>query len=680
MRPIIGWPIAIILSLLTVGAYFNGEAINEWVKENSIVIEEDKEGPIVGISDNEKWLIVLIDFPDVTEPEFCNQQHASNLIDDAAEDFMQQGIGPDSTLEIVYHDRIVTTDYNLKDYAHDSNGAKDVGKNGVNPRILAQEIVLEIKDEVEWETFDLNDDGWVDRFLILHCEEAQEDNKKSDSINSHFSSIEEVVELSDDLKISHYAIASQYTSRYLGTIIHEAYHQLGAADLYPVEDATVNQDWSGIGDWDIMASGNWNGNGVWPALPTSPSIELMGGNRHIDTQLEWLTGTDCQGPQYIFEGMSEGGKALKIPLGDDEFVWIEYRSDSGYDTRLPGNGLLVLQQDLKSGDVDDNLVNSHPERAWLTVIEADGEQNMQQNSGNKGSASDLFWDNDTFGSEGITIRNRDGILVDWSADISLEEGKPKIEFSSQECGHSVDIDLPDYGSVLTINDNIKIDGNCEGMVADLTSSDGREIELQDDEIVFSEAGIVGVVGIITGTISCDTGTPVDIRHDFEILGNIPIENLFTGSIPYEQKSTLTVPVEIYGDDSQTWLIGIDGPLSRVATTANVQKLTKDSNIVLDITPDGLLSAGMVVRGEIIMASDSGHRYVIEVELVAEQPEESTFEEWTSPDKLVPIALALATLWVILGIRSFSREMAPEQQEVPILPHESDDPTLVDPFS
>ena len=88
MRPIIGWPIAIILSLLTVGAYLNGEAINEWVKENSIVIEEDKEGPIVGISDNEKWLVVLIDFPDVDEPEYCNQQHASNLIDDAAEDFM----------------------------------------------------------------------------------------------------------------------------------------------------------------------------------------------------------------------------------------------------------------------------------------------------------------------------------------------------------------------------------------------------------------------------------------------------------------------------------------------------------------------------------------------------------------------------------------------------------------
>ena len=40
MRPIIGWPIAIILALLTVGAYLNGDAINEWIRDNSVVTQE----------------------------------------------------------------------------------------------------------------------------------------------------------------------------------------------------------------------------------------------------------------------------------------------------------------------------------------------------------------------------------------------------------------------------------------------------------------------------------------------------------------------------------------------------------------------------------------------------------------------------------------------------------------
>ena len=69
-----------------------------------------------------------------------------------------------------------------------------------------------------------------------------------------------------------------------------------------------------------------------------------------------------------------------------------------------------------------------------------------------------------------------------------------------------------------------------------------------------------------------------------------------------------------------------------------------------------------------------------MELVAGEEEESMLEEWTSPAKLIPIALALATLWVILGIKSTTGEVAPEQQEVPVVPLESDDPSLVDPFS
>ena len=71
--------------------------------------------------------------------------------------------------------------------------------------------------------------------LILHCTKPQEDGQTDKSrIWSHFSSIEETVELPDDLRISHYTIASQQSSKYFGTILHEMYHQLGAADLYAV--------------------------------------------------------------------------------------------------------------------------------------------------------------------------------------------------------------------------------------------------------------------------------------------------------------------------------------------------------------------------------------------------------------------------------------------------------------
>lgn len=680
MRPVIGWPIAVVLSLLSVVAFANGEALNDWVKEHAITITSEEEGPLIGITNDESWLVVLIDFPDQNENSNCDQQRASNLIDDGARDHLNQGFGPASTLQIDYHDRIVTTDFGMADYGHDVDGENDVGRKGVNPHILAQEIVLEIKDEVsDWSKYDLNDDGWIDRFLILHCIKPQEDGGGSSSrIWSHFSSIEEVVELPGDLKISHYTISSQHSSNNFGTIMHEMYHQLGAADLYAVHDDTVNQNWKGIGKWDIMASGNWNGNGAWPALPSSPSIELIGGKRHQDMRLEWMPGTDCTGPVFTFTGLSEGGESLKIPIGDEEYIWIEYRSNYGYDSNLPGNGLLVLQQDLRAGEIEDNLVNSHPERAWLKVIEADGEQNMVAGN-NDGEESDVFSDGGTFGSEGITIRNRDGILVDWRADVSVENGTYSVEFSSAECGHATDIDLPDFGSVLTPDDNIPITGECDGIQYDLTSSDGRDISVENGEISFSSKGVIGVVGLITGTISCSQGTDFNIEHEFEILGNIPVESTFSSNIAVVESSVVEVPIEFEGDASQMWLVGLDGPLSRVAETQVNQELSDGSKIVLEINPSGLLVKGMVVRGEIILASDSGHNYHIDIELVADDEEESTIEEWTSPAKLIPIALALSALWVVLGISSPSREVATNDEEIPTTPLYGDDPTFVDSF-
>ena len=148
MRPEIGWPIAVLLGLLSVVAFANGDALNDWVKEHAIIIDSDDEATLVGINEDEKWFVVLIDFPDQNENSNCDQQRASNLIDDSASKHIKQGFGLSNTLEIDYHDRIVTTDFPMSDYGHDVNGENDVGRKGVNPHTLAQEIVLEIKDEV----------------------------------------------------------------------------------------------------------------------------------------------------------------------------------------------------------------------------------------------------------------------------------------------------------------------------------------------------------------------------------------------------------------------------------------------------------------------------------------------------------------------------------------------------
>ena len=129
-----------------------------------------------------------------------------------------------------------------------------------------------------------------------------------------------------------------------------------------------------------------------------------------------------------------------------------------------------MQQDLKAGSVEDNVVNSHPDRPWLKVIEADGDNGLLSGA-DEGEESDLFWDGDKFGSEGIEIRNRDGVLVDWVANISVNSSEVMVKFSSDECGHQSTFDFPDYTSVLTPDAGIDFSGKCSGEEFQLTSSD-----------------------------------------------------------------------------------------------------------------------------------------------------------------------------------------------------------------
>ena len=131
------------------------------------------------------------------------------------------------------------------------------------------------------------------------------------------------------------------------------------------------------------------------------------------------------------------------------------------------------------------------------------------------------------------------------------------------------------------------------MAHNLTSSDGRGLIIEDEYIKFQTPGMKGVVGLITGEISCSQGTSFDIRHEFEILGNIPIESNFEANINSVDSSVIEIPLEFEGGDSQMWLVGIDGPLSRVAETDVVQELEDGSVITLEISPSGLLSDGMI---------------------------------------------------------------------------------------
>ena len=98
----------------------------------------------------------------------------------------------------------------------------------------------------------------IDRLLILHSGQPQEEGGASSTIWSHFSPFNDPV-IIGDYRFEHYTMASVHGG--LGVTVHEMLHQMGAVDLYDVHSESPTKTWYGLGDWDIMASGNWIGDG-----------------------------------------------------------------------------------------------------------------------------------------------------------------------------------------------------------------------------------------------------------------------------------------------------------------------------------------------------------------------------------------------------------------------------------
>ncbi|RJU84971.1 MAG: hypothetical protein DWC05_06305, partial [Candidatus Poseidoniales archaeon] len=354
----------------------------------------------------------------------------------------------------------------------------------------------------------------------------------------------------------------------------------------------------------------------------------------------------CIGPSTVLRGITEGGMVLKIPISDTESVFIEHRSDSGFDSRLPGAGILVSYQDLSVGDFERNEVNTNPNQPWLKVIEADGGDDLVRGS-NQGEASDLFLNNTTFGAEGVQIRTHDGILVPWVASVSGEENL-SVSFTAPSCNPSMKVDMSNHGSPVLPTGEISIDisGNTEPCTSELTSSDGRGVALTHNEqghtLTFSTQGTAPSTAFVEGTISCD-GSTVHLRYPVHILNRIPLDSTFEATVHPDSTTMLDIPVASFGDGVQRFSVSIDGPLARVSSGEVSVLITEETSYVLVVEPNGLLTENMLVYGTVTISTDEGMSWTVDVELEATSIKDQWWTPLTEPGRIIAIMLSILGL-------------------------------------
>jgi M6 family metalloprotease-like protein len=175
------------------------------------------------------------------------------------------------------------------------------------------------------------------------------------------------------------------------TIAHEFGHVLGLPDFYHVvggDNRPQFRRWV-LGCWELMAAGSWGCGPVTERESFGPTHMLAAQK----FQLGWVELEDVGqvwDREYVLEPIQQSGRALRVPLDTTglESLVIEYRTRTGFDRSLPGEGVLITHWD-RGGALRPRLGLRYLER----VLEADwndGLVRITEEGGNRGEAGDAF--------------------------------------------------------------------------------------------------------------------------------------------------------------------------------------------------------------------------------------------------------------------------------------------------
>ena len=641
------------------------DIIDDWLSDTIQIQNSSNEEILVSIQGNENWLIIPVSF----QGDNFDLDKAQSILesDGPASSYIGQISAGQSVLNATILDEVWVSNYNIDFWGEDSESGRDSGSDGAGVDNLVENAVKDTLSGRDLSPWDFDNNGIIDRILILHSANPQEISGGSSSIWSHMSGLDNPVEIGK-WSIDHYTIAS--TKSGVGTIVHEMLHQMGAFDLYDVHSALPTSNWNGIGMWGIMASGNWNGNGNTPALPSSSTLELIGIERGILVDPNY-------GGNFTLSPISDGGNYLNVVIGPGENIKITNRGNYGFDSSLPGHGILVEHQDKNNGDTGSNLVNTDSKNAWLKIIEADGDDALIRNK-DSGSGGDVFTDGDIFGntntSNGMIIYDNRGRLVSWSASVEyLGNDDYLVSITPVVKTDKIDIITPRQPVELL---------NQESLFVEVVNSEVCDFKIQiqthngntiNQTVEKLPEGVIAVPvmkidetyplsGNIIGTMGCGSNfRQIDLR--WHNVGHRIISDTFFLMIDHDEGNTYSILPEFDGENSRFYNMEIQGAASRIATLEQNQNIIPGDKIEISVNPDNLLVPGMIARGELVLVDNYGIEQRIPITFEAKSTLNSNviFSWLAEPGNGILMISILLAISIISGGSNGKRNISDESE-------------------
>ncbi len=229
---------------------------------------------------------------------------------------------------------------------------------------LARDAVQLADATVDFRQYDLNNNNRIDGVFVVHAGPGGEDTGNINHCWSHaipsfnYTTNDGVIinGATNVPEVNLVTPALDTTLCCIGVMCHELGHVVGLPDLYDYSRNT----W-GVGYWSLMGYGAWGAGGN---TPWSPS--------HCDAwckkRVNWLSYTPITTNVYNLkipplETHAIAYRVWRNGVINDTFFILENRQNIGFDSPLPGEGLLIWHIDPRYGSTYHNV---------LDIEEADG--------------------------------------------------------------------------------------------------------------------------------------------------------------------------------------------------------------------------------------------------------------------------------------------------------------------
>ena len=256
--------------------------------------------------------------------------------------------------------------------------------------VLAGDMVVEAckladADGVDFTKYNNDGNSYVDFVYIIYAGAGEADSDVEDAIwphnwslagcrYYHYCTYTQAQSKVDGLYINDYACSGELmygqagTRCGIGTVAHEFGHVLGLPDYYVTsEDATNYKKKYTPGSWSIMDYGSYNNDGNTP-----PNYSVFD-KYFFGWDTPELLAKDAKINVELTTGYSDSyqitGGTTALDCRTEQRIWyIENRQKTGWDTYLPGHGMLVWEVTYNASDWNDNVPNN--EHVGYTIVTA----------------------------------------------------------------------------------------------------------------------------------------------------------------------------------------------------------------------------------------------------------------------------------------------------------------------